>query len=89
MHRNKRELFGLRKGQESGTPSKIPFKVRRTEKIDADVGGEDLAAPKGFIPVPVFVHMGSQADGFSCRSSKERSLKYRRDMSIYKQYLGL
>ena len=83
MYKSKRGLFGLKKGQESGgRPEKLPFKVRRVAKIDSDVGGKMLAAPQGFMPVPVYVHMGS-SDGVSCRAAKERSLKYRRDMTIY------
>lgn len=82
MYTNKRELFGLKSNQKGGLPDKIPFKVRRASKIDSDVGGNMLAAPKGFIPVPVFVHMGGN-DGVSCRGAKERSLKYRRNFTIY------
>lgn len=40
------------------------------------------------MPVPVYVHMGI-ADGVSCRGAKERSLKYRRDMSIYDEHKQL
>lgn len=45
MYKSKRGLFGLNKNQESGLPAKLPFQVRRTAKIDSDLGGEMVAAP--------------------------------------------
>ena len=52
----------------------MPFQVRRKSKIDKDVGGQLLSAPEGFIPVPVFVHMGVN-DGATCKATALRKQK--------------